>query len=111
MSETERPIVILSTASTGEEARRIAHALVEARVAACVQTMPITSTYRWKGAIEESGEVLLLIKTRAGFFEAVEKAILAIHSYEVPEILALETCANHAPYAHWLVAQTGPLAP
>ena len=94
---------ILTTAATPEEAARIARALVEERLAACVQVLgPITSTYRWKGAIETSQEWQCWIKTRRVLYEQVEQAIRRLHSYEVPEVLAIPVVAGSRDYLAWL---------
>ncbi len=96
--------VILSTAGSSEEGERIARALVEQRVAACVNIVPkITSVYRWKGAIETAGEVLLLIKTSASLVERAESALRAAHSYEIPEVLVFSPVSGHADYVDWLI--------
>jgi periplasmic divalent cation tolerance protein len=62
----------------------------------------LISTYRWKGAVQREGELLLVIKTRAERFEALREALLALHPYEVPELIALPIEAGHAPYLAWL---------
>jgi periplasmic divalent cation tolerance protein len=96
--------VILSTAGSPEEGERIARALVEQRLAACVNIVPkVTSVYRWEGRIETANEVLLLIKTTAGLLELAEAALRAAHSYEIPEVLVLSTVAGHADYVDWLI--------
>jgi uncharacterized protein involved in tolerance to divalent cations len=81
--------------------------LVAERLAACVQTTPITSRYVWKGALQKDAEVLLLIKTRAGLFEEVRARIRALHSYETPEVLMIPVTAADADYLAWLEAETG----
>lgn len=95
--------LILSTCASKEEAGRIANALIEARLAACVSTVPgLLSTYRWQDGIETSTEVLLLIKTDAAHVDRVEKLIMNIHSYEVPEFLVLEVAGGSESYLQWL---------
>ncbi|HOK06066.1 MAG TPA: divalent-cation tolerance protein CutA [Syntrophales bacterium] len=102
-------IQIMTTAESGEAARALARRLVEERLAACVQVVgPITSVYRWKGEVEEAPEWLCLIKTRAGLYERVEAAVKALHSYEVPEILAWRVTAVSASYLAWVTEVTGP---
>ena len=99
------PVVALSTAAGAEDAERIARALVEAGVAACVNVVPgVVSVYRWKGAIERDAEALLVIKTRGERFADLQAALLAAHRYEVPELLAFEVAAGHRPYLDWLDA-------
>jgi len=96
-------LVVLSTVGTGEDAERIARELVERGLAACVNVLPgVTSIYRWKGQVERDGEHLLLIKTRAERFEALRTAILSLHPYQLPEVIALSIDAGHAPYLAWM---------
>ncbi len=83
-------------------APRIAEALVGAKLAGCVQRLPIESTYRWNGGVETALEVLLLIKIRTADYSAVEEAILALHDYETPEIVALPVMHGFAGYLSWL---------
>jgi len=97
-------IVVLVACGSRKEARAIAKSLVEARLAACVQeiTAPIRSTYRWKGKIESVNEFLLLVKTTRKHFSAVKKAVKRLHSYEVPEIIALPVVAGARDYLSWI---------
>jgi periplasmic divalent cation tolerance protein len=96
-------IQVVTVTSGSEEARRIASALVERRLAACVQVAgPVTSTYRWKGKIESAQEFLCIIKTRQSHYLAVEDAIRELHTYEVPEILAMPVSAGNRDYLDWL---------
>lgn len=100
-------IVVLCTVPADFDAEGLARELVERSLAACVQIGPgLNSVYRWQGAIERSAERLLLIKSRRGLFAALEAAIKARHPYEVPEIVALDVSAGHAPYLDWLAAST-----
>jgi periplasmic divalent cation tolerance protein len=94
--------MILTACSSIEEAERIAWMLVEERAAACVQMAGIKSIYRWKGNTEKSGEILLLIKTRSLLYGRVESLISAIHSYEVPEIVALPIMDGLKKYIAWV---------
>jgi periplasmic divalent cation tolerance protein len=99
-------IQVLTTAASEEEAARIARMLVEERLAACVQVFgPIASTYRWQGAICTSQEWLCLAKTVKGLYPEVEQAIRKAHSYQVPEILAVEVTAGGADYLGWLAGE------
>jgi len=105
MSELVQVVV---TTPTEEDARRIAAALVEGRLAACVQVAgPLQRTYRWKGAVETATEWQCVAKTRLELFARVEEAITRLHPYQVPEILAIPVAAAAAPYARWLVEETG----
>ena len=97
------PIVVFMTATNGEEAARLADMLVGAQLAACVQIMPqMESVYRWKGKIERQAEVLLIAKTTRSTFQEFEREVRALHSYDVPEIVALPITAGSAPYLEWL---------
>jgi periplasmic divalent cation tolerance protein len=86
----------------------MAQLLVERGLAACVNLIPnLTSIYRWQGAIEETTEVLLLMKTTAEQLPALETALRELHSYDVPEFLALEVAAASQPYLEWLLSSLG----
>ena len=96
--------VVLVTCSTMAEARRIARAVVEARLAACVNILPgiVNSVYRWKGRVESARERLLLIKTSRKRLGKLQVAIERLHSYEVPEFIALPIVAGSREYLNWL---------
>ncbi|MBN2577405.1 MAG: divalent-cation tolerance protein CutA [Pirellulales bacterium] len=96
-------IQILTTVEKREDAEKIARALVERRLAACVQIVgPIVSIYRWRKKIERAEEFQCWIKTRAGLYPQVEAAVRQLHSYEVPEILALPILDGGKDYLAWL---------
>jgi periplasmic divalent cation tolerance protein len=96
-------IVVLVTAGSADEAARIGRTLVEERLAACVNVVgPIRSIYRWQGAIEEAAEHLLVVKARAVDLAALDARIRALHSYDVPEVLALPVGGGSAAYLAWL---------
>jgi periplasmic divalent cation tolerance protein len=96
-------VVALSTAGTAEDAERIARALVERRLAACVNVVPgVVSIYRWKGEVCRDGERLLVIKTRSAKLEALRETLVEIHPYELPELVALPIEGGHEPYLSWL---------
>jgi periplasmic divalent cation tolerance protein len=100
---TSRALVVLTTCASPEAARSLAAMLVEQRLAACVTTVPsVASTYRWQGAVQHEQESLLVIKTTEARFVAVEQAIRARSSYELPEVLAVPVQAGSAPYLKWL---------
>jgi periplasmic divalent cation tolerance protein len=102
---TSRAFVVLTTCATAEEAKSLATVLVEQRLAACVTTMPnAASTYRWQGAVQHERESLLVIKTTEARFAALEQAIRARSSYELPEVLAVPVQAGSGPYLEWLHA-------
>ena len=100
--------IILTTAGSQEEAAKIAHALVERRLAACVNILPqIESVYRWQGKVETAQEWLLLIKTQTEFFERVRDAVKELHSYELPECVMLEVSDSSQKYLDWIAKNTG----
>lgn len=107
MPISDEYLQILTTAASADEARRIATALVEERLAACVQIVgPIESIYRWEGKVETATEWQCWIKTRRHHYDAVEAAIRRLHSYEVPEILAMPIVAGSEAYLKWLSKET-----
>lgn len=98
-------VQVLTTVSSPEEAERICDALVEDRLAACVQVAgPISSTYRWQGKVEREQEWQCLAKTEARLYEEVEAAIRRVHSYDEPEILAIPVLAGSRGYLDWVSA-------
>jgi periplasmic divalent cation tolerance protein len=97
-----------TTCANRDEAERIAAALVDQRLAACVQIVgPVRSIYRWQGAVEQAEEWLCLIKTTREAYPAVEAAIRALHSYDCPEIIATQITAGSAAYLKWLGESVG----
>jgi periplasmic divalent cation tolerance protein len=99
--------IVLTTAGSQEEARKIAHALVERRLAACVNIVPgIESVYRWQGKVESATEWLLVIKTQAAAFERVRDAVKELHSYDLPECVMLEIAAGSSEYLNWIAENT-----
>jgi periplasmic divalent cation tolerance protein len=99
--------MILCAVPADFEADGLAAALVDGGLAACVQILPpMTSVYRWKGAVEKAAERLLLIKTIDSRVQQVEAAIRARHPYEVPEIITIEISGGHAPYLAWISEST-----
>jgi periplasmic divalent cation tolerance protein len=100
-------IQVFTTVEKREDAERIASALVNKRVAVCAQIVgPIHSTYWWKGKVEQAGEWLCMMKTRKDLFPALEKEIKAIHSYDIPEIIALPIVAGAKSYLKWIEEET-----
>jgi periplasmic divalent cation tolerance protein len=94
---------VLTTAGSEEEAERIAAALVDRRLAACVQTIgPVASRYRWQGKVESAREWLCLAKTAAARYGEVEAAIRELHSYEEPEVVATPIVAGSEGYLDWI---------
>ena len=101
-------IVVFVTAGDEETAARIARTVVEERLAACVNIVPvIRSIYRWEGELEDDREALLVMKTRADRFDALQARVAAIHPYDVPEIIRLPIEGGHAPYLEWIDNEVG----
>ena len=101
--------VAFSTTGTQVEAKKIAHALTERRLAACVNIIPnIVSVYRWKGQVEEAAEFLLIIKTRTELLPQLEECLRELHSYEVPELIALPVSGGLPAYLAWIDEETAP---
>ncbi len=100
-------MIVITSAPDRKVAQAIAQALVERKLAACVNILAsCTSVYRWQGKIETADEVPLLIKTRAEIYTEVEAAIKGLHPYEVPEIVALPVAEGSHDYLEWLSAAT-----
>ena len=104
--------VVLLTCGSEEEASRIARALVEERLAACVNILEaaVRSVYRWKGRVERAEERLLLVKTSRGRMKPLEAAVKRLHSYETPEIIALPIMEGSREYLAWLEGSVRPEA-
>ncbi|SNT57246.1 divalent cation tolerance protein [Streptosporangium subroseum] len=102
-------IEVRVTASSDEEARRICSAVVERRLAAGAQIVaPIESTYWWAGEVQRSGEWLLLMTTTTERFEDLARCVRELHSYEVPQIVAVALVAGTADYLEWIRRETAP---
>jgi len=98
---------VVTTTDSEEDAQRLADGLIEQRLAACVQVDgPIRSTYWWEGGAVTEPEWRLTLKTSADRYEQMEHWLLAQHSYDVPELLATEVVAGHAPYVQWVHDET-----
>jgi periplasmic divalent cation tolerance protein len=96
-------ILLFSACESEEQAARLARHLVELRLAACVNIVPgVRSFYRWKGAIEDTSEWLLVIKSRRDLFSAIRTELAKAHSYEVPELLAIPVVEGAESYLAWL---------
>jgi periplasmic divalent cation tolerance protein len=96
-------ILVTTTTKSKDEAQTIARHLVGEKLAACVQIAgPITSIYRWKGKVETAQEWLCLIKTQESLYSELEEAIISLHSYETPEIIAVPISKGSPGYLHWL---------
>jgi periplasmic divalent cation tolerance protein len=102
-------IIVLCSCPGETVADRIASALVEERLAACVSRIPgIVSTYRWQGEVRRENEVLLLIKTASERFDALREHIVALHPYELPEIVAVDIARGLPAYLDWIAGATRP---
>ena len=97
-----KPIAILTTTGSLEEARTLARALVERKLAACAQISEIESIYRWQGAVRNDKEYRVFIKTTKNMYGAVQRAIRELHSYELPAIFSLPVDEAYVPYAEWI---------
>lgn len=96
-------IIVLVTAPSADKAAELARTLVEEQLAVCGNVIPgLRSIYRWEGKVQDEAEALLLLKTQASLFEALRERIVALHPYEVPEVLRLGVEAGHQPYLDWI---------
>jgi len=101
---------VLSAVGAPPDAQRIARALVEERLAACVNVVPgVVSVYRWKGVVEKEDELLLVIKTMAQQVDTLKTRLLELHPYELPEVVVIPIGGGHAPYLEWIADQVRPL--
>jgi periplasmic divalent cation tolerance protein len=100
-------IAVLTTTGNRDEAREIAAELVRRKLAACVQISEIESYYTWEGKAQHETEYRLLAKTTRASYADVEAAILELHSYDLPGIVAVEFTAAYAPYAGWVAENSG----
>lgn len=98
--------IVITTCPNETDARRIAKVLVEDKLVACAQLIPMQSIYKWKGKISEEPEVLLLLKTRKELFPKLEQKIKEIHLYEIPEIIQVPITAGHLSYLNWIDEST-----
>jgi periplasmic divalent cation tolerance protein len=96
-------VVVLCTAGSADDAERIASAVVERGLAACVNVVPgVVSVYRWKGEVQRDEEWLLVMKTTSARFEGLRAAVVELHPYDVPEVIRLPIEGGHAPYLEWI---------
>jgi len=109
--ESTDKIVVLVTFASATEARRVGRALVEQGTAACVNIFqtPVQSIYRWKGKVEASNEHLMLIKTSRQQFTGLQAAVQRLHSYDLPEIIALPIAQGSRDYLAWISESVRPL--
>ena len=105
--ERDPAVLVLTTAPNGDVAALLAGTLVDERLAACVSQIPgVLSRYRWAGNVEETAEVLVLVKTRAALEDAVMRRLAELHPYDVPEVLVLPIVGGHIPYLDWISETT-----
>lgn len=96
-------VIVFVTASSSEEAARIGRTLVDEQLAACVNLIPsVASTYRWRGQVEDAAEALLIVKTRQDLVERLTRRVQALHSYTVPEVIALPVVGGNPEYLRWI---------
>jgi periplasmic divalent cation tolerance protein len=105
-------VVVHCSCPDAEAAARIARALVDEQLAACVQALPgVTSTYRWQGEVQVDAETLLLIKTTRARIDALGRRVAELHPYDTPELLVLEVVDGAPDYLAWLEAATAATTP
>ena len=103
-------LLCFNTCPDPATAERLATLLVEERLAACVQVLPgLRSVYRWQGKVEAAAEVLLLVKTSAEAYPALQERLRQLHPYELPELLAVEAASGLPEYLQWLAAESRPV--
>ena len=98
----EKYCLVITTYTEEENGRKIIDALLTARLAACIQVMPIQSYYHWKGEISGDDEKLLMIKTKKSLYTKVEETVLAHHAYELPEVVRIPISTGSAGYLGWI---------
>jgi periplasmic divalent cation tolerance protein len=99
-----KDVLVVLVTCPPDKAQGIADALVEERVAACVNLVPsLRSVYRWKGEVHHEDEAMLLVKTTKDRFEALKQAVLKHHPYELPEVIAVAVDRGHTPYLEWVI--------
>jgi periplasmic divalent cation tolerance protein len=103
--------MVTTTVAARSDARRLAHAIVEERLAACVQFWPIRSVYRWQGKIEDSGEFAVVCKTRASRAPELQRFIRTRHAYELPELVVTPIAGGLPDYLRWVAEGCGPSHP
>ena len=101
-------VVVLTTVPAGSKGEEIGRTLVEERLAACVNVLaPMTSIYRWRGAVERETEQQMIIKTTRGQVPALQSRLAALHPYELPEFLVLAVADSTSAYFEWIGQETG----
>lgn len=103
----EQVLLVMSNLPDRASARSLARAIVDAKLAACVNILPgVESVYRWQGAVEQADEVTLLVKTTRRLYAQLQQAIIAAHPYDLPEVIALPVADGLPAYLHWVAAET-----
>ncbi len=109
MGVKQRMVLVYLTARSAAQAKRIADALVDEQLAACVNILgPITSVYRWQGRVQRGREMAMLAKTRAALFPRLQKRVCELHDYEVPCVVAVTIADGLPAFLDWLARQTAP---
>lgn len=104
-------LFVYVTAADAAEAERIAETVVEERLAACGNVLDgMRSIFRWQGSVQKGHEAVLILKTREDLFEELKERIVALHSYELPCVVALPVASGHEPFLEWVGEETGPTA-
>ncbi len=99
--------IVMTTFMDRDIAQRIITGLIDNKLAACVQTFPITSHYRWQGSVERSDELLAIIKTKDSLYNRVEEFILSLHDYDCPEVVQIPISAGFGDYLAWIDDECG----
>jgi periplasmic divalent cation tolerance protein len=100
-------LLVLTTLPSADAAAQVAKAVVGEKLAACANILPaLRSIYRWQGKVEDENEVLVLLKTQKALFARLKERILALHPYEVPEVLAIPVEQGHGAYLDWIARET-----
>lgn len=108
MADATDQVIVLVTASSEEEAVAIGQKLVESKLAACANVVPrIRSIFRWEGKVAQEQEALLILKSRQGLFDQLEKVVKSLHSYAVPEVVAFPLAKGARDYLDWITEMTG----
>lgn len=105
-------IVVFSTCASADEAERLARRLVDERLAACVNVVsPVRSFYRWNGAVEDAAEFLLIVKSSRALFAPLRAVLESVHSYELPEVIAVPIVEGAPNYLAWMDRELQPAEP
>lgn len=108
MVTQNEPVLIYTTFESVEDAKKVAHALVGERLAACANILPeMTAVFEWQGELQESGEAVMIIKTRKGILKESLQRTRALHPYETPALIVLDPMDVNRDFGDWIAAQTG----